>query len=103
MKEINIVEILELINKFLPNCYYSILEMDTSMAGAKMSDGTPAFEQIHNDIKNYSSGYTADFATFLNIAKQFNDVKDLYVVVSKYPHMRKKSVKNTLLILCLIL
>ncbi len=105
MKEINIIEILELINKFLPDCYYSILEMDASMAGAKMSDGTPAFEQINNDIKNYSSGYTADFATSLIIAKQFNDVKDLYVVVNKYKQRtsgyekneRKKYINNSLL------
>ena len=53
MKEIGIVEILELINKCLPCCYYSILFMDASfLPGPELSGDMTVYEKINNDIKN---------------------------------------------------
>ncbi len=83
-QKISIIDVLELINKYLPNCYYSILFMDASfLPGDERSENGSVYEQINNDIKNYSSGHTSNFATILSIAKKFNDVMNLYIVVNK--------------------
>lgn len=84
MYKISIIEIFELINKYIPHGYYSILFMDASFIPEdECLEHITVYEQINNDIKNYSSGYTTDFATMFFISQKFNDVMDLHIVVNQ--------------------
>jgi hypothetical protein len=77
-------DLLTLLNNYFPGCYYSIMDIDAYMPEAKLSDGAPAFEQIDLAIRNFSTGFTVNFNVLFMIASQFNDVKDLFIVINHF-------------------